>query len=108
MYVYMCVTKKFDDQIRVSYSSTELVDKVDDIKHNIIRDALKIAGIENGIDIVYLGDIPLGTAGIGLASSSALAVGILNALFAYKGQHVSAEFLAQKACEIEISILRIL
>lgn len=105
-YIYMTVNKKFDDLIRVSYSKTELVDSVDKVEHNIIREALKIAEIDKGIDIVYMGDVPLGSAGIGLASSSALAVGILNALFAYKGEHVSAEFLAQKACQIEIEILK--
>lgn len=106
MYIYITVNKKFDDLIRVSYSKTELVDSVDKIEHNIIREAMKIAGIEKGVDIVYMGDVPLGSAGIGLASSSALAVGVLNALFAYKGEHVSAEFLAEKACEIEINALK--
>ncbi len=106
MYIYITVNKKFDDQIRVSYSKTEIVDRVDQIEHNIIREALKIAGIEKGIEVVYMGDVPLGSTGVGLASSSALAVGVLNALFAYKGKSVSAEFLAQKACEIEIERLK--
>jgi len=106
MYIYITVNKKFDDLIRVSYSKTEMVRSVNDIEHNIIREALKIVGIEKGVDIVYMGDIPLGSAGVGLGSSSSLAVGVLNALYAYKGQHVSAEYLAQKACEIEIDILQ--
>ena len=106
MYIYITVNKKFDDQIRVSYSKTEIVDSVDQIEHNIIREALRIAGVEKGIEIVYRGDVPLGSAGVGLASSSALAVGALHALFAYQGKAVSAEFLAQKACEIEIDRLR--
>lgn len=106
MYLYITVNKKFDDLIRVSYSKTEMVSSVDEIEHNIIREALKIVGIEKGVDIVYMGDIPLGSAGVGLGSSSSLAVGVLNALYAYKGQHVSAEHLAQKACEIEIDILK--
>lgn len=105
-YIYITVNKKFDDLIRVSYSKTELVESVDKIEHNIIREALKVVGIERGVDVVYMGDIPLGSAGIGLGSSSSLTVGVLNALYAYKGQHVSAEYLAQKACEIEIDILK--
>lgn len=106
MYIYITVNKKFDDLIRVSYSKTEMVQSIDEIEHNIIREALKIVGIEKGVDIVYMGDIPLGSAGVGLGSSSSLAVGVLNALYAYKGKHVSAEYLAQKACEIEIDILQ--
>lgn len=106
MYVYIMVCKRFDSKIRVCYTNNEFVDSVDQIQHNIIREALKIAGIENGIDIVYSADIPLGSAGIGLASSSALAVGVLNALYAYKGEYVSPKKLAKKACEIEIERLK--
>lgn len=106
MYTYITVNKKFDDKIRVSYSKTELVDSVDEVEHNIIREALKLVGIENGIDIMYMADIPLDSAGIGLASSSSIAVGVLNALYAYTGQHVSAERLAREACQIEIDILK--
>lgn len=105
MYVYIMVCKRFDDKIRVCYTVNEFVDSVDQIKHNIIREALKMLGIEKGIDIVYSADIPLSSAGIGLASSSALAVGVLNALHAYKGEHVSPEVLAREACEIEIERL---
>lgn len=106
MYTYITVNKKFDDKIRVGYSKTEIVDSIDEIEHNIIREALKIVGIEKGIDIVYMADVPLDSAGIGLASSSALAVGVLNALYAYVGKHVSAERLAKEACQIEIDILK--
>lgn len=106
MYVYIMVCHRFDDYIRVCYRENEFVDSVDKIKHNIIREALRITGIEKGIDVVYSADIPLSSAGIGLASSSALAVGVLNALYAYKGIYASPELLAQKACEIEIDRLK--
>ena len=104
-FIYITVNKKFDDLIRVSYSKTEIVDHVDKIEHNIIREALKIVGIKKGIEIVYMGDVPLGSAGTGLGSSSALAVGVLNALYAYIGRHIDAETLAQQASRIEIDIL---
>lgn len=105
MYVYIMVCKRFDSKIRVCYTKNEFVDSIDQVQHNIIREALKIVGIENGIDIVYSADIPLSSAGIGLASSSALAVGVLNALYTYKGEYASSEKLARKACEIEIERL---
>ncbi len=104
-YIFITVNRKFDDLIRVSYSKTEMVDHVDKVEHNIIREAMKIVGVERGVEIVYMGDIPLGSAGIGLGSSSSLAVGVLNALYAYVGKHVSAERLAREACEIEINRL---
>ncbi len=102
MHVYITVNKKFDDTVRVVYFGNELVDHVSQVKHNIIREAMKIVGIETGIEIVYTADIPLSAVGIGLASSSALAVGVLNALYAYKGIYASPDLLARKACEIEI------
>ena len=105
MHVYITVNQKFDDKIRVVYSGNELVDSVDEVKHNIIREALKITGISKGIEVIYMADIPLSGAGVGLASSSALAVGVLNALHAYKGEYVTPEILAKEACEIEINRL---
>ena len=105
MYVYITVNKRFDDKIRVVYYGNELVDSVDEIKHDIIRNALKIAGIELGVEIIYSADIPLSSAGIGLSSSSALAVGVMNALHAYTGERVAPEVLAREACQIEIDCI---
>jgi D-glycero-alpha-D-manno-heptose-7-phosphate kinase len=102
MHVYITVNQKFDDKIRVVYTGNELVDSVDEVKHNIIREALKLVGIEKGIEVIYMADIPLSGAGVGLASSSALTVGVLNALHAYKGEYVTPEQLAKEACYIEI------
>lgn len=102
-YIYITVNKRFDDSIRVSYSKTEIVDNVDMIEHPIVRQALKLVGIEKGIEITSIADIPAKT---GLGSSSTFTVGLLNALYAYKGVCVNAETLARQACEIEIDILK--
>lgn len=105
MYVYITVNRSFDHKIRLCYRENEWVDRVDEVKHNIIREALRLVGIEDSIEIFYSADIPLSGAGIGLASSSALAVGLLNALYAYLGQYVTPDFLARQACKIEIERL---
>lgn len=105
MHVYITVNQKFDDKIRVVYNGNENVDSVDEVKHNIIREALKMTGIEKGIEVIYMADIPMSSAGIGLASSSALTVGVLNALHAYKGEFAAPKQLAQEACHIEIDCL---
>lgn len=102
MYVYIMVSRRFDEYIRVCYTKNEFVKSVDVIEHNIIREALKLLNIEPGIDIVYSADLPFSTAGVGLASSSALAVGVLTALHAYKGEYVPKEQIAREACVIEI------
>jgi D-glycero-alpha-D-manno-heptose-7-phosphate kinase len=98
-YIYITVNRKFDRRIRASYSVTEIVDHVDELKHELIREALKLLDIDGGIEITSISDIPDGT---GLGSSSTYTVGLLKALHAYKGEHVSAERLACEACRIEI------
>jgi D-glycero-alpha-D-manno-heptose-7-phosphate kinase len=99
-YIYINVNKKFDDQIRASYSITEIVDQVEELKHELIREALKMVEPACGIEITSISDIP--SQGTGLGSSSTYTVGLLNSLYAHIGQHVGAERLAQGACEIEI------
>ena len=105
MYVYIIINKRFDKKIRLVYWDNELVDSVDEIKHNIIREALKITGVSEGIEILYLADIPMTNLGVGLASSSAMAVGVLNALHTFKGEEVSKEQLAKEAIDLEINHL---
>lgn len=103
-YIYITVNKKFDNKIRASYSKTEMVDKVDQLQHGLIRECLRMVGIDGGIEITSMADIP--SEGTGLGSSSSYTVGLLNALYAYKGKHATAEQLAQEACKIEIDILK--
>jgi len=102
-YVYVIVKERFDDLIYINYSKKEIVESVDEIKHDLVREAMKLAGVEKGVEITTLADVPSG--GSGLGSSSSITVGLLNALYAYRGDQISAEELAQKACHIEIDIL---
>lgn len=102
-YIYVAVNKKFDTKIRVSYSVTEIVDRVEEIKHPSIREALKLLDIDGGIEIVSISDIP--SRGTGLGSSSTFLVGLLNALHAWKGEHASPLQLAEEAVKIEREIL---
>lgn len=101
-YFYVIVNDKFDDDIKVSYSKTEQVSSVDEINHGIVRECLKMVGIEDHIEINMVADIP---GGAGLGSASALTVGLLNALYNYRGQQLSAHQLAERACRIEIDTL---
>jgi D-glycero-alpha-D-manno-heptose-7-phosphate kinase len=101
-YMYVTVNRRFDDSIRVAYTRTEIVDHIDDLEHDLIREALRMVGYTRGIEVTTIADLP---AGIGLGSSSSLAVGALNALYALKGEWRSPEELARRACEIEIEVL---
>jgi len=99
-YIYITVNRKFDDKIRASYSRTEIVDSVDELRHELIREALRVTGIDRAIEITSISDIP--SQGTGLGSSSTYTVGLLNALYAHRGHMVGAERLAREACEIEL------
>jgi D-glycero-alpha-D-manno-heptose-7-phosphate kinase len=102
-YVYVIVKARFDDQIRVSYSVTELVDHLNELNHELVREAMRKVGVTHGVEIATLADIP--STGSGLGSSSSVTVGLLNALYTYIGESKSAETLAREACEIEINTL---
>lgn len=99
-YIYVTVNKKFDGKIRASYSITEMVDSVEELKHELIREALRLVRIDGGLEITSISDIP--SRGTGLGSSSTYLVGLLNALHAYQGRYAGAERLARESCHIEI------
>ena len=99
-YVYVIVKQRFDDEIYVNYSKKEIVSRVEDLEHELVREAMQMTGVANGVEITTLADIP--SAGSGLGSSSAITVGLLHALFVYQGRQVTAEELAERACMIEI------
>jgi D-glycero-alpha-D-manno-heptose-7-phosphate kinase len=99
-YVYVIVKQRFDDDIYVNYSRKEIVSRVDDLEHELVREAMRMTSVASGVEITTLADIP--SAGSGLGSSSAVTVGLLHALFAYQGRQMSAEELAERACSIEI------
>jgi D-glycero-alpha-D-manno-heptose-7-phosphate kinase len=100
-YVYVIVKQRFDNDIYVNYSKKEIVSRVEDLEHELVREAMWMTGVTNGVEITTLADIP-SAGGSGLGSSSAVTVGLLHALFVYRGRLVTAEELADRACTIEI------
>ncbi|MDA0578429.1 MAG: GHMP kinase [Verrucomicrobia bacterium] len=102
-YIYITVNRKFDNTIRASYSVTEFADHPSQLKHELIREAMLLVGIDGGIEITSISDVP--SQGTGLGSSSSYTVGVLHALYVYAGQYVNAERLAAEACRIEVDIL---
>ncbi len=102
-FVYAIVKERFDDLIYINYSKKETVTHVDEIQHDLVREAMKITGVDKGIEITTLADIP--SSGSGLGSSSSITVALLHALYTYQHTLVTAEQLAREACRIEIDIL---
>jgi D-glycero-alpha-D-manno-heptose-7-phosphate kinase len=99
-YVYVIVKQRFDEDIYVNYSRKEIVSRVEDLEHGLVREAMMMTGVTRGVEITTLADIP--SSGSGLGSSSAVTVGLLHALSAYQARQVSARELAEWACTIEI------
>ena len=102
-FVYCIVKERFDDKIYVNWSKKEIVDSIDAIEHDLVREALRKVGVTKGIEISFLSDIP--SEGSGLGSSSTVTVSVLHALYAYLGETPTAEQLAREACDIEINKL---
>jgi D-glycero-alpha-D-manno-heptose-7-phosphate kinase len=103
-YIFVAIKERFDSKLRVGYTQTEMVDEVDQIHHELIRESLRLTGIQHGVEITTMGDIP--SEGSGLGSSSTVTIGALHAMYAYQGEIVSAERLAREACTVEIEKLK--
>lgn len=105
-YIYVSVKKQtslFHEKYRLNYSETEMADNINDIKNPIIRECIRYLGIDDRLYISTIADTPAFT---GLGSSSTFCVGLLNALYKFKGEVVSAGRLAEEAAHIECDILK--
>ena len=103
-YVYITVTEAFRPKIILKYSKLEDVDRVDEIQHPIIREALRITGVTGPyLEIVSLSDIPAGT---GLGSSGSFTTALLCALHTLKRDFMPPQALAEEACHIELDLLQ--
>jgi len=101
-HMYVTIHRRFEPTIRVSYSRTETSSTLDGVQHELVREAMRQAEIDEPLEITTIGDVPAGT---GMGSSSSLTVGLLNALYAYQHRVVSPQLLAEQACRIEIDVL---
>jgi len=102
-YTLVTAHTRFDENIKLNYSKTELVKDISDIKHNIFRESLKLLKIKKGIELTSLSDMPSSS---GLGTSGSFTIALLNVLHTYKKEFVSQKKLAEEACNIEIKILK--
>src|SRR5271166_2606119 len=101
-HMYVTIHRRFDPTIRVSYSRTETASTVDQVQHELVREAMRQVELDEPLEITTIGDVPAGT---GMGSSSSLTVGLLNALYAYQHRIVRPRLLAEQACHIELDVL---
>jgi len=103
-YVYVTINRPFNEGIYLKYSEIEHVETVDEVSHNIIREALKLENLNTPqVEISSIADLPSGT---GLGSSGSFTTALLKALYAYRHRHINPEELAELACSIEIDRLQ--
>jgi D-glycero-alpha-D-manno-heptose-7-phosphate kinase len=103
LWVNVIVARRFEGDVRVSYSRTEIVDSAADVEHELVREAMRMTGVPRGVEIITLADVP--SRGTGLGSSSSVTVGVLNALYAFQGIYKPPLQLAEEAAQIEIELL---
>lgn len=103
-YITIILKERMDNNFLINHYTQERVLHIDEIKHDLIRECMKLLQIKNGMDITILSDIPVH--GTGLGSSSALTVGMINAIHAYIRKDIETERIAQMACEVEMNILK--
>jgi len=101
-YVYITINRSFFDGFFLKYSDIEHAKTYDEIRHPLLREALRLHAVERGVEIVSIADVPAGT---GLGSSGSFLVGLVHALHAHKRQPVAAETLACEAIDIEMNRL---
>ncbi len=101
-YMHIVVNNRFEPGIRLSYSQTEIVSSIDQIRHPLVREALKLLELRDKLEIVSLADVPAAT---GLGSSGSFTVGLLNALFAHQKMVKTPEQVAEIACDIAMNRL---
>ena len=103
-YMYLAINTPFIDKLlRVKYSKSETVESVNELEHELAKEALKHYGIKDALEVISFADISAGT---GMGSSSCYLIGLLKGLETYKRTHISAKEMAEVACDIEINILK--
>lgn len=99
-YVYITLHQTFQRELIIKYSHLERVDSADDVQHPIVREALRLVGLERpNLEIASMADIPAGT---GLGSSGSFTAALLKALHAHCKNLVHPSDLAEQACDIEL------
>ena len=102
-HIYVGINETFGGGYFLKYSSLEHAVSIDEIRHSLIREVLRLHEVPAPIEIVSMADIPAGT---GLGSSGAFTVGLLRAVHALKRKYVDPAVVAEEACKIEIDTLQ--
>jgi D-glycero-alpha-D-manno-heptose-7-phosphate kinase len=107
-YVYIALNKRFEKTLRISYSRTEEIKKPEEVQHPIVRETLKLLGIDGGIEIVSIADVPSNT---GLGTSASFTVALLTALHAFLRNSRQSDLpprreIAEQACHIAMNLLK--
>ena len=101
-HIYVGINETFGGGYFLKYSALEHATVIDEIRHPLIRETLRLNDVLPPVEVVSMADVPAGT---GLGSSGAFTVGLLRAVHALKRKYVDPAVVAEEACKIEIDIL---
>ena len=102
-HMYILVSNRYEKNIRISYSQTEICETIDEIRHPIVKECLRMLDLTDHIEIVSYADMP---AQSGLGSSGSFTVGLLHSLLTFNRRDIIRKDLAEMACRIEMDILK--
>jgi D-glycero-alpha-D-manno-heptose-7-phosphate kinase len=102
-YVSVILKRSFDERIHLTHTEYEVASTPDDLRHSLTREALRLTGVTDPLDITILSDVP--SDGSGLGSSSSVTVALLHAFWSWLGEHPTPAELAEAACKIELDLL---
>lgn len=103
IYIFMHRLPVTERKTIIRYSQVEMVDNIDEIKHPLVREALRLHDVREFVEVSSIADMPAKT---GLGSSGSYLVGLLTAIRAYKGESVPVAQIAEEACYIEMDVLK--
>ena len=102
---FVSVLPSIDGRFEVHYAGGfETATRIDEVRHDLVREALRAAGFGATPVRVALWVDVAGESGLG--TSGALTVGLLHALAAFRGERPSQAHLAEVAAHIEVEVLR--
>lgn len=93
----------FNTKYRIVYSETELVNKVENIRHPVVKETIKHLNMnDKSLELIHYADLPSKT---GIGSSSSFTVGLINSLTALSNSNLDKQTLAERAVHIERDLL---
>lgn len=102
-YMTILLKKRFEQESKIVFSKTEYISSPSQTSHAILRAILSQFKLTEHIELISIADLP---SRIGLGSSGAFTVGVLNAIHSFLNEETTPQKLAEEAFTVEREILK--